>query len=829
MATLDELGRLTDDESADLLDRVERFRSAWKADGSTRLDGYLPPYGSRHRPVVLVQIVATDMERRAAAGQPFRAERYVNHFPQELSTADMPVELLAAEFRLRHRYTDKPALAEYQRWFPAQFDAMVAHLAQLPPLPSAGPGDHTPVAGVNPLPDPNATPGGPRPSTLNDGRRPGSPPAAPTRMSGLAVTGQVDVRAVAAANMDRLGIPYDVLPSDAPYQLVRRIGSGAFGEVFEALAPGGVKVAVKRILRSVDHPASKSEKEALEAIKGLSHPFLVKTNAYWVFDDKLVIVMELADGCLTDRIVYHQDRGLPGVPPEELIPFFEQASEALDYLHSQNVSHRDVKPENLLHQKGYAKVADFGLARLQEHAMTMVPNTVGTPAYMPPEMWQQKVSLQSDQYSLAATYVRARLGRHLFDTNVLVDMANSHINATPDLNPLPEGEKAVLLKALAKKPDDRYPSCLAFAKALRAAVLTPPPKPEPRQPREGRGMVVQTVVGALATALAVGLVLWFMIPRPDPVKPEDKNEKEKEKPLVVVQPPEKRFAECEGWEPVEKADVVQIGDKFYPRKVTRKVGPQKLIAWLIHSTPGLEISPYYMTEHKITTGVFITEWEKVATGQTVTDLRKHGGDLIRELWRKDEEGRETVSDDPFLPVLGVTVPEAMVVALSLKGKLPTHRQWQKATGVFEEGVKDGPAGPPLQVPTQFAKASPTPFEREALYKWKSERFAERHIGLGMSRTLTVGDDRVKKDISFWKIRQLVTNGQEWLAQSPQETERFELFPLPDGQRQAFVVGYGPREDNIDSASDIRTKSPRPHAWNLVEGVYAGFRIVLEPK
>ena len=122
MASLGEVGRLTDDESADLLNRVERFVAAWKPDGSTGLEWYLPPPGARHRFAVLIQMVATDMEHRAAARLPFRSEQYVNLFPEELSTNDMPALLLATEYRLRHRYTDKPPLSEYQRWFPNQFD-----------------------------------------------------------------------------------------------------------------------------------------------------------------------------------------------------------------------------------------------------------------------------------------------------------------------------------------------------------------------------------------------------------------------------------------------------------------------------------------------------------------------------------------------------------------------------------------------------------------------------------------------------------------------------------------------------------------------------------
>ena len=405
---------------------------------------------------------------------------------------------------------------------------------------------------------------------------------------------------------------------------MRRLGSGAFGEVFEALAPGGVRVAVDCILRSVDHPASQSEREALDAIKELSHPFLLKTNAYWVYEDKLVIVMELADGSLTDRIVYHHERGLPGVPPEELVPFFEQAGEALDYLHSQNVSHRDIKPENLLILKGYAKVGDFGLARIHEHTMTLVPNTVGTPAYMAPEMWQQKVSLQSDQYSLAATYFRARTGRHLFETNVLVDMANFHINETPNLDPLPKAEQVVLLKALAKKPEDRYGSCLEFAKALRAAVFPPPPPPPPPPAiREGgmgvRGMAFVAIACALASALAVGLVIRAMMPNAQ-VK-EQPAEKEKDKEQVkdtgtgqnkqpVVEAPKKHHPVYPaGWSPMEESGTHSISGKDWHRRLTHKSdGGQTLTAFLIYGTVGGD-RPFYMLEHKITNKVFTTEWD----------------------------------------------------------------------------------------------------------------------------------------------------------------------------------------------------------------------------
>ncbi len=811
MAGLSELGQLTDEETADLNSRTERFVAAWKPDGSTGLEWFLPPPGARHRPLALVRIITADMERRAAAKLPFRCERYVNDFPDELSTNAMPVALLAAEYRLRHQYTDKPALTEYERWFPSQFGALKEYLSQQGPLAATGAGasEPTPVTPVNPLDLPRA-------STLIDGRK--ATPAKPR--PGLKI------------DPNKSAMPSDLLPNDAPYQLVRRLGSGAFGEVFEALAPGGVKVAIKRILRTVDHPASQSELEALEAIKQLAHPFLLKTNAYWVFDDKLVIVMDLADCSLADRIEHHNKQGKPGVPPEELISLFEQAGEALDYLHEQNVSHRDVKPENILMLRGYAKVGDFGLARLHEHTMTAVGNTVGTPAYMAPEMWKQKVSLQSDQYSLAATYIRARLGRHLFATNVLVDMANSHIHDTPNLDPLPKPEQEVLLKALAKNPDDRYPTCAAFAKALRAAVFPPPPTPpsvilmEPPKVRETSttGMLLRIVAFLIVIAASV-VTLWSQLSK-EPPKVE---EKEKEKPQIVerpiVVPPEKPFAKCEGWVGDPTSEVREFGGKQYHKRLTRKVGDEVLVAMLVHKTNPNDPEHFYILEHKVTNKVFATIWDQLKN-EPSGEVSRTNLSWRPEKWRLDKGGKklQVTGVDADLPVLGVTLPEAFLVASTLGGKPPTYLQWLKAAGVKEKGVTQGPAG---IAATDEQKAGGATVMKPL--------FVARQLALDYpDGPLPIRDPRAQGDKSSpWGVHQLVSNGQEWLCEDQYERQ-LSLDTRVGGATSARVVGFGYDGTSIYELPKPGMDNAEVYSWLTVrdsmevKGTF-GFRVVLKPE
>src|SRR5205807_1649961 len=162
----------------------------------------------------------------------------------------------------------------------------------------------------------------------------------------------------------------------------------------------------------------------------------------------------------------------------ELVGYMHDVAEALDYLHGQDLLHRDVKPANVLlmrpqmrgkhaksgavQVKARAKLADFGLARLWE-TQRQSASSSGTPAYMAPEVWRSEVSLHSDQYSLAAAYVELRLDRALFSNKDWVELMTSHVCREPDLNPLEPAEQQVLRKALAKDPNLRYGSCTEFA------------------------------------------------------------------------------------------------------------------------------------------------------------------------------------------------------------------------------------------------------------------------------------------------------------------------------------------------------------------------------
>jgi serine/threonine protein kinase len=291
------------------------------------------------------------------------------------------------------------------------------------------------------------------------------------------------------------------VPNSPDYVLVRKLGAGAFGQVWHAHGPGGLDVALKFIPHVPAH-----ELRSLDAMKSIRHPNLVSLFGVWHKDDWLILAMERCDRSLLEqlwdcmvqpnravlacpkceqkvRVPTEHDRlrltcpicrhgwdwaaPLPGIPLDELLPYMNDAASGLDALNSKQVQHRDVKPANLLLLNGGVKVADFGLAKALEH--TVASNSVaGTLAYTAPESFKGQLAQQSDQYSLAVTYFHLRTGRLLFDGDQAKVMYG-HLELKPDLSCLPLAEEVVLARALSKEPAKRWQDCRTLVSRLVSA------------------------------------------------------------------------------------------------------------------------------------------------------------------------------------------------------------------------------------------------------------------------------------------------------------------------------------------------------------------------
>ena len=477
---------------SDLWNRLDELASklekSWRK-GPVDLASILPDEADPLRPLALRELVKVDMELRWRSGESVKLDYYVAKYVELGPAKSLPASLIFEEYRVRQVFGDRPELQSYRSRFPSQYPDL-EKIVREQPLPTMAPGEHTERGSPSGAVDSNA----------------------PTRA-------QSETKPEPARKDRKPSLTGVVLKQMGGHRLISRLGAGAFGEVWKAEAPGGILKAVKVIFRPLDHEEARRELDSLELIKNLRHHFLLSTHTFLPIEDRLYILMDLADCSMRDRLKACKKEGLPGIPLLELIKLLREAAEALDYLQEKGVQHRDVKPENILVCEGTVRVADFGLARSQRTRSLDVESAAGTPVYMPPEAWQDKIHANSDQYSLAASYAECRFGKRVFDAEGLPKLMKAHLTQTPPLDGFAEPEKAVLLKALAKDPETRYPSCIAFVEALEEAVAPQLPegalkrfaKGGPRKlSNRDRGLIAGGF--ALFAALMLGLV-WFFWPR----------------------------------------------------------------------------------------------------------------------------------------------------------------------------------------------------------------------------------------------------------------------------------------------------------------------------
>jgi hypothetical protein len=319
-----------------------------------------------------------------------------------------------------------------------------------------------------------------------------------------------------------LALTTGAVPVDG-YTLVRRLGGGGFGQVWEASGPGGLHVALKFV--PLGDEVARVELSALEQVKDLRHPHVLSLFASWQCDGYLILAMELAECTLLQRFQQAVDAGGVGIARDVLLVHMQEAASGIDFLNDHGVQHRDIKPQNLLLVGGCVKLADFGLAKVLERTAAPTNRGLMTIPFAAPERFQGQVSRMSDQYSLAITYCYLRGGRLPFEGEEAAIVAG-HLMEPPDLSMLAAAERPAVGRALEKDPHARWPSCRQFVQSLEEAgkstrdIPTAPfPSKQKAAAPDGRKRAVVLGVVAGLVGLAVAAALIFGRGGPPPAGP----------------------------------------------------------------------------------------------------------------------------------------------------------------------------------------------------------------------------------------------------------------------------------------------------------------------
>ena len=477
------------------------------------------------------------------------------------------------------------------------------------------------------------------------------------------------------------------------YRLTAFLGSGGFGEVWKATAPGGTEVALK--INNLGMKGALKEFNSLKLVKRIQYPNLVPILAIWLkneqgeilqesaFDEvggdstrglsgtlttatvefvprpepaELVIAMGLGHKSLADRLEECRKQGLTGIPVEELLKYMHDAARAIDYLNSPRhefgsglkaIQHCDIKPPNILIVGDAAQVCDFGLAREVDNLRST--SLALSPVYAAPEMIESNLpSPSTDQYSLAMSYLELRTGVLPFPPESTAHtVIQAHLTGKIDVSRLPSRERDVVKRATARRPSERYTTAVEFVAALREAVF-----PSGRAPRRSwlRWLAAAVLLALVPSALALQWK-WSGLA-----------------PLVLPA----------GFVAAPDAEMVAVHGHGCPDRIICQLHglhvPFRLIT-------GRKAGTFYMMQNKVSNEVF-ARFAEANPAAVATSRWKLGACA-----RKQDLG---VDGRDFFPVFRVTCVEAALCARWLGGQLPSVEQWDEAAGRYALATPSAP-------------------------------------------------------------------------------------------------------------------------------------------
>lgn len=267
------------------------------------------------------------------------------------------------------------------------------------------------------------------------------------------------------------------------YQVRREVGRGGMGIVYEGFDPHiDRRVALKTFINEffdgtqADNLLTRLRREA-QAAGRLSHPNIIAVYDYGEESTKdeagaehttAFIAMEFVEGRSLENYFEAHER----FPMVEVVRIMTELLDALEYSHEHGVVHRDIKPANIILLKnGTVKVADFGVARIESSTLTQVGTVLGSPSYMSPEQFMgQTVDGRSDLYAAGVVLYELLTGEVAFTgayTTIMHKVLNETASPPSALNvQVPKAYDALLARAMAKRPDERFQTAAEFKQAL---------------------------------------------------------------------------------------------------------------------------------------------------------------------------------------------------------------------------------------------------------------------------------------------------------------------------------------------------------------------------